>query len=456
MKILSRIFFAAVFLIPTGVYSQMVIDKVVATVGGNIILQSEIEAQYNQYLGMGYKPGQTTRCAILEDVMYQKLLLVQAAHDSLKVTDSQVEQEIERKLAVYLRQFGSIENFEKFYGKSVEAFKVDMHDKQRDFLLSQQMQNKITGEMTVSPQEVHAYFNSIPADSVPLINSEIEIGQIVKKSVQNPELKKYAKDKLEGIRKKVLSGELDFCSAAGAYSDDPGSKNNCGLYKGIQRGQFVPEFEAVAFKLKPGEYSEVFESDYGFHFVQLVERRGDEIDVKHILVAVPSAPADLLVAKARLDSVRNKIVNDTLKFCDAAARFSDDKDTRNACGLIVNPQSGTTLFEMSLLGQVDPQILFTLNQMKPGDVSEPVIMQTKDNKQAYRIILLKKRTQPHQENIKDDFPRIHEAALAQKQQKMIRDWVNRKLVTTYVSISPDYINCAFDNDWKQAANKKIR
>ncbi|HXC04484.1 MAG TPA: peptidylprolyl isomerase [Bacteroidia bacterium] len=456
MKILSRIFFAAVFLIPTGVYSQMVIDKVVATVGGNIILQSEIEAQYNQYLGMGYKPGQTTRCAILEDVMYQKLLLVQAAHDSLKVTDSQVEQEIERKLAVYLRQFGSIENFEKFYGKSVEAFKVDMHDKQRDFLLSQQMQNKITGEMTVSPQEVHAYFNSIPADSVPLINSEIEIGQIVKKSVQNPELKKYAKDKLEGIRKKVLSGELDFCSAAGAYSDDPGSKNNCGLYKGIQRGQFVPEFEAVAFKLKPGEYSEVFESDYGFHFVQLVERRGDEIDVKHILVAVPSAPADLLVAKARLDSVRNKIVNDTLKFCDAAARFSDDKDTRNACGLIVNPQSGTTLFEMSLLGQVDPQILFTLNQMKPGDVSEPVIMQTKDNKQAYRIILLKKRTQPHQENIKDDFPRIQEAALAQKQQKMIRDWVNRKLVTTYVSISPDYINCAFDNDWKQAANKKIR
>ncbi|MFI5150427.1 MAG: peptidylprolyl isomerase [Bacteroidia bacterium] len=456
MNILSRIYLTGALLITSTVYSQEMIDRVVATVGGHIILQSEIEAQYNQYLSMGYKPGQPARCAILEDVMYQKLLLTQAAHDSLKVTDSQVEQEIERKLAVYLRQFGSIENFEKFYGKSVEAFKVDMHDKQKDFLLTQQMQNKITGEMTVSPQEVHTYFNSIPADSIPLINSEIEIGQIVKKTVQNPELKKYAKDKIEGIRKKVLAGELEFCAAAGAYSDDPGSKNNCGLYKGIQRGQFVPEFEAVAFKLKPGEYSEVFESDYGFHFLQLVERRGDEIDVKHILVAVPSAPADLLVAKARLDSIRNKIVNDTLKFCDAAARFSDDKDTRNACGLIVNPQSGTTLFEMSLLGQVDPGILFTLNQMKTGDVSQPVIFQTKDNKQAYRILYLKRRTQPHQENIKDDFPRIQEAALAQKQQKMIRDWVNRKLQTTYVSITPDFLTCTYDNEWAKAANKKIR
>ena len=456
MNILSRFLLSGVLLVTSSAYSQELIDRVVASVGGNIILQSEIEAQYSQYLGMGYKPGQPTRCAILEDIMYQKLLLVQAAHDSLKVSDSQVDQEIERKLQVYIRQFGSIENFEKFYGKSVEAFKVDIHDKQKDFLLSQQMQSKITGELTVSPQEVHAYFNSISPDSIPLINSEIEIGQIVKKTAVNPELKKYAREKIEGVRKKVVAGELDFCAAAGAYSDDPGSKNNCGLYKGIQRGQFVPEFEAVAFHMKPGEISEVFESDYGFHFVQLVERRGDEIDVKHILVAVPSAPADLLLAKAKLDSVRNLIVNDTLKFCDAAAKYSDDKDTRNACGLIVNPQSGTTLFEMSLLGQVDPGIVFTLNQMKPGDVSQPVVMQTKDNKQAYRIIYLKRRTQPHKENMKDDFPKIQEAALAQKQQKVIRDWVNRKLITTYVSITNDYLSCSYDNNWTQAANKKIK
>jgi peptidyl-prolyl cis-trans isomerase SurA len=454
MNFIRRILLVSAFFVSNHLFSQQVIDRVVAVVGSHIILESEIDQQYNQYLGMGFKAGHQTRCTILEDLMYQKLLLTQAAHDSLKVTDSQVDQEIDRKLAHYITQFGSVEKFEQYYGKSVEAFKADIREKQKDYLLTQQMQGKITGDMTVSPTEVYSFFASLPADSVPFINAEIEIGQIVKKPGINPELKTYSRKKIEDARKKVVSGELDFCAAAAAYSDDPGSKGNCGLYKAIQRGSFVPEFEAIAFHLKPNEISEVFETEYGFHFMQLIARRGDEIDVRHILVAVPSAPSDLLNAKAKLDSIRKLIMVDSLKFCDAAAKYSDDKDSKNSCGLIVNPQTGTTLFEMEMLSQVDPKIVFTLDQMKTGDVSEPVPMDTRDAKQAYRLLYLKKRTAPHKANLKEDFPKIQESALAQKQQKMIKTWVGRKLTGTYVMISDDYLNCTFDNPWGKAAVKK--
>ncbi len=454
MKLVSRIFLFFALLFSVQSFSQQVIDRVVAVVGGNIVLASEIEAQYNQYLGMGYKTGHATRCTILEDLMYQKLLLAQAGHDSLKVTEAQVDQEIDRKLKYYIQQFGSVEKFEQYNGKSVESFKADIREKQKDYLLSQQMQGKITGELTVSPNEVHAYFNSLPADSVPLINTEIEIGQIVCKPGINQELKDYSRKKIEDARKKVVAGQIDFCAEAAAISDDPGSKMTCGTYKSIQRGQFVPEFEAIAFHLKPNEISEVFETEYGFHFVQMIERRGDEIDIRHILVAVQSAAADLQKAKLKLDSVRHLIQIDSLKFCEAASKYSEDKDTKNACGLVVNPQTGTTLFDIELLGQVDPSIIFTLNQMKPGDVSEPVLMQTRDSKQAYRLIYLKKRTEPHRANLKDDFPKIQEAALAQKQQKVIKDWVNKKLLNTYVSIPDDYRACNFENNWSKAASKK--
>jgi peptidyl-prolyl cis-trans isomerase SurA len=454
MIFIRNLFFFCFVSFSIQINAQQMIDRVVAVVGGNIVLESEIDAQYNQYLGMGYKPGHQTRCTILEDIMYQKLLIAQAAHDSLKVTESQVDQEIERKMQYYLKQFGTQEKFEQFYGKSVEAFKVDIREKQKEYLLSQQMQGKITGELSVSPNEVYTYFSQLNADSIPYINSEIEIGQIVRKPTVNPELKQYARQKIEDVRKKVVAGEMDFCAAAAAYSDDPGSKLNCGFYKGIQRGQFVPEFEAVAFHLKPNDISEVFETEYGFHFVQLIERRGDEIDVKHVLVAVQSAPSDLLRAKATLDSVRHLLQIDTLKFCEAAAKYSDDKDTKNACGLMVNPQTGTTLFEMDLLGQIDPALVFTLDNMKPGEYSDPVLMQTRDAKQAYRILYLKKRTLPHKANLREDFPKIQEAALAQKQQKVIKEWVNRKLNSTYVSIPEDYMECKFENNWAKAALKK--
>ncbi len=454
MKLVKQILVFAILVFSFKSYSQQVIDRVVSVVGGNIVLESEIDAQYNQYLGMGYKAGQATRCTILEDIMYQKLLIAQAAHDSLKVTESQVDQEIERKMQYYIKQFGSVEKFEAYNGKSVEAFKADIREKQKEYLLSQQMQGKITGELTVSPTEVYSYFNGLNADSVPYINSEIEIGQIIRKPEVNQELKQYARQKIEDVRKKVVSGEMSFCAAAGSYSDDPGSKMTCGLYKAIQRGQFVPEFEAVAFHLKPNEISDVFETEYGYHFVQLIERRGDEIDVRHILVAVPNAPADLLKSKATLDSVRKLIIVDSIKFCEAAAKYSQDKDTKNACGLMVNPQSGTTLFEMDMLGQIDPALVFTIDNLKPGDISEPVLMQGRDSKQAYRIIYLKRRTAPHKANLKEDFPKIQEAALAQKQQKVIREWVNRKLTTTYVSIVDDYMSCKFENNWSKAATKK--
>jgi peptidyl-prolyl cis-trans isomerase SurA len=436
------------------VRAQQTIDRVVAVVAGNIILESEINSQYNQYLGMGYKPGNQTRCTILEDLMYQKLLLDQSAHDSIKVTEAQVDQEIDRKLKYYIQQFKSVEKFEEFNGKSVEAFKADIRDRQKEYLLSQQEQSKITGDITVSPIEVKNYFNSMNPDSVPFVNSEIEIGQIVKKPEINPELRAYAKQKIEEERKKIISGQIDFCAAAAAISDDPGSRMKCGEYDHVQLGQFDPRFEAVAFHLKKDSISEVFETDFGYHIVQLLERRGDEVDVRHILVAVTMAPSDMVKCRAKLDSIRQVILKDTIKFCDAAAKYSDDKDTKNSCGLLVNPQTGTTLFEMDLLSQIDVTILTTLDQMKPGDISPSVPYQTRDAKQAYRILCLRKRSEPHKENLKDDFPKIQEAALAHKQQLTIKNWVNRKLATTYVTICEDYRSCNFENNWAKNPGRK--
>lgn len=428
-------------------YAQQSIDKVIAVVGNSIILESDIQGQVQQLGASGEVVTKETACLILEDLLYQKLLVAQANRDSITVTDAQVDEEMDRKMRFYIRQHGSQEAFEKFYGKSVESYKNELRDKVRDNLLSQTMQGRITGSVKVTPAEVRDFFNSIPKDSLPLINSELEIGHIVMKPAMNPELKEYARQKLSKVRQEILDGKLEWCSAAGSVSEDPGSYSKCGEYKDIQRGQFVPEFDAVVFRIKPGEISEVFETDFGFHIAQLIERRGEEVDVRHILVSIPSNPDDLLKAKDRLDSVRAAIMMDSISFADAAAKFSDDKETRNSGGLLVNPQTGATRFEMDLLGQVDPGIVFYIDKMKVGEISPVLPYKTRDNKDANRIIWLKSRTEPHVVNLEQDYQRIQEQALMKKQQEEVNKWVASKLEGVHIRIVDEYKYCKFANNW---------
>lgn len=428
--------------------TETIIDRIVGIVGGNIILQSEVDAQYQQMAAEQAPMGENGKCKVLEDLLYQKLLLTQAQNDSLTVTDAQVEQEQDRRMNYFIQQFGSEERFVEFYGKSVDDFKLDLKDNVRDLLLAQQMQSKITGDVTVTPNEVKLYFENIPEDSIPFINAEVEVGQIVRKPVVTPQAKKEAKEKIAGIRERIIKGESGFAAMAALYSQDPGSASKGGLYEGIQRGQFVPEWDAWAFKLKPNEVSEVFETVYGYFIIQLIQRRGDVVDARSILIAPKIEASDMLTAKMSLDSIYDQIShNDSLIFADAAAKYSNDEETKNSGGLILNPYSGSSRFQMDEIGQMDQSIAFAIDKLKVGEFTKPMPYATHDGKQAYRILYLKTRTSPHKLNLKDDYQKVQTMTQQKKQQEIIKEWVKRKVSNTYVRITDDYKTCTFNAKW---------
>ena len=447
MKLLKILFTGILFYITTNINAQQqVIDRIIAVVGKNIVKQSELETQYSQYLSQGMDPTENTRCTLLEELLYQKLLLAQAQKDSVEVSDTQVESELDRRLRLYIQQFGSREKFEEFYGKSVEEFKEELRENLRDIMLAQTMQSKVTGDVSVSPNEVKEYYRSIHPDSLPFINAEVEVGQIVRKAPVSAEAKKEAKEKIESLRQRVLKGE-DFALLARLYSDDPGSAKNGGEYKNIPRGQFVAEFDAQAFSLAEKETSPVFETDFGYHILQTLHRRGEIVDVRHILIVPKVNALDLDKARTLLDSVYNLIIKDSISFSDAAGKFSQDEESKSSGGLIIDPRTGSSKIEMNILSQVDPTVFYTVDKLKEGEVSKPSLMATRDGKQAYRLVYLKSRTEPHKANLKDDYQRIQGEALAEKQEGIINAWIKRKLEVTYIKVADDFKNCDFNNNW---------
>lgn len=448
MKYIKFKLVSAVLILSSGLMSaqEKVIDKIVAVVGNNPILKSELEAQYQQMLAQQEPVNESTRCKLLEDLLFQKLLLAQAQKDSLEVTEAQVEQELDRRMGIYLRQFGSEEKFRDFYGKSSDDYKAELKDNVRDLLLAQQMQGKIINDISVTPSEIKAYYNSIPKDSIPFINAEVEVGQIVKKPSIKPEAKKASKEFIESLRQRILKGE-SFATLAALYSKDPGSANKGGLYPRVQRGEFVPEWDAWAFRLKPGEVSEVFETVYGYFIIQLVERRGEEVEARSLLYFADVDPTDLLAAKLSLDTVYTKLSTDTITLSEAAARYSEDDETKHNGGLIVNPFTGSTLFAMDEIGQYDQNIAFAIDKLKVGEFTKPTPFTTHDAKQAYRILYLKRRTEPHVANLKDDYQKIQAAALNKKQGDAIQAWIKKKLADNFVRIADDYKSCTFSNKW---------
>ncbi len=435
------------FTITVQAQKDKVIDRIVAIVGGNILLQSEVETEYQQMITQKEETNDNTRCKIIESLLYQKLLLAQAQKDSLNVTDGQIDQELDRRMDYYIKQFGSEELFTSFYGKSVEDYKSDLRDNVRDLLLAQQMQSKVTADVSVTPSDVRKYFSSIPEDSIPLISAEVEVGQIVKKPAVSAVAKKEAKDKIESIRKRIVTGESSFAAMAALYSEDPGSASKGGVYEHIQRGQFVPEWDAQAFKLKPNEISEVFETVYGYFIVQPIERRGDEVDARSLLITPKVEAKDLLKAKLSLDTIYTKLSADTISFSEAAAKYSDEEESKYSGGLIVNPYTGATRFAMDEIGQVDQNVAFAIDKLKVGEMTKPMPFTTRDAKQAYRILYLKSQTAPHHANLIDDYQKIQNIALQKKQQDVIQAWIRKKVANTFVNIADDYKTCNFNNKW---------
>lgn len=423
--------------------SKQVVDKIVAVVGSNLILKSDIENEYQQYVNQGFPATEETRCSVLEELLFQRLLINQAILDSVDVTEAQVEGELEQRIQYFIKQIGSEQKLEEYYGKNIAQIKEDFRSDIKKLLLAKAMQAKITSDLKVTPADVRAYFNSIPVDSLPLLNSEVEIGQITKKPPIDDKEKARVKAKINDLRERIVQGE-DFATLAVLYSEDPGSAKAGGELGLLSRNELVPEFAAEAFSLKGKEVSKIVESPFGFHIIQQIERKGELINVRHILLVPKTSGADLYKAQQFCDSVHQLILKDSLSFSDAALNFSDDAESKNNGGIIPNPQTGSSKFETS---ELDQTIFFTIDKLKVGEISEPVLMQTADGKKAYRLLYLKSRSEPHRANLKDDYQRVQNIALTLKQTKVIDNWIKSKLKTTFVKIDQDYKTCNFKHEW---------
>lgn len=424
--------------------AQTLIDKVVAIVGKHPVLLSQVEVGYREKLA---EDSSTTKCSVLEELMFQKLLLIQAEKDSVTVTDNEVDAEIGRRMAYYINMFGSQEKFEEFYGKKVNVFKDEVRPEVKDQLIVQKMQQKTVGDIKISPSEVKMFYKSIPKDSLPIIPTEYEWSQIVIQPVVSAEAKQLAREQLETYRKRVLNGE-NMSVLAALYSEDPGSAKNGGKYENVSRGMMVPEFEAVAFKLKPGEVSEVFETAYGYHFIQLIARKGELVDLRHILIIPKIQSIDIYKAKQKADSIYNAIQSGSISFEKAAQLLSDDKDTKQNNGTMINPATASVKWSIEDIARIDQNLVVVFEKMQKGEIIKPIQYNTTDNKVAFRIIKLNNVTIPHRVNTKDDYQKLSQLAQLDKQKKLIKKWIEQKSQTNYIKVDKSIYNCNFSDYWK--------
>jgi peptidyl-prolyl cis-trans isomerase SurA len=449
MKLLKKItYFLPLFLLfpfssSAQVRQDSIVDGIVAIVGGNVVLISDIENQYLQVRSQGNIQGTATKvkCNLLETILFQKLLLHQAQVDSIQVTDVQVEGEMDRRMRYFISQAGSPERLEEHFGKTLIEIKNELRDVIKEQMLVEQAQQKITKDVTITPAEVKSYFRKLPKDSIPLINSELEIGMIVKQPLIGDAEKQIVKDKLKSFKDRIVKGD-DFSTLAVLYSEDPGSAKQGGELGMFKRGDMRPEFEAVAFKLKPGEVSDIVETEDGFHLIQMIERRGEYVNVRHILLQPKVTVVNLNRAKNSLDSVAQMIIKKTITFDAAVLKYSDDP-SKNSGGMMINQATGTTKFESS---QLDAKIYFVVDKLKEGEVSAAVLM-TDRGKQDYRIYYLKTRTKPHKANLEDDYARIQQWALERKKMDVVDTWIDQKIASTYISVMSEYRNCEFQRNW---------
>ncbi len=417
---------------------QTKVDGIIAKIDNHVILRSELEFSYLQYLAQSkQQPRPELKCEILRSMVQDKLLLARAEIDSITVEDAQVSGELDRRMNYLTAQVGGVERLEQYYNKTVKQLKDELRRTVRDQLVMEKMQQEITGKVTVTPKEIKRYFNEIPRDSLPYFSSEVELGHIVKFAEVSKQQKAAARQQLEEIRKRILAGE-DFATLAKQYSQDPGSAQEGGVLGFFKKKELVPEYEAAALKLEPGQISNVVESQFGFHLIQMIERKGQEFNTRHILIKPATATVNVQEAVTALDSIRTLIMNDSLTFAKAAKEFSDDKATKDNGGMIANRATGSTYTPMD---QVDPAIFFVIDTMEVGEVSKPVAFRTEDGREAARIIYVKSKSVPHQANLDDDYQKIASAALNEKKSKAVDTWFRKNFDSVYIEIDPEYQDC---------------
>lgn len=429
---------------------QKTVDKVIGVVGDNIILLSDVEAQLQQAKAQGEIVNDRLRCTIFDQLLLDKFFLAQAQLDSVYVSEDEVEAELDKRIRYFITtSFGSQQKLEEYYGKSTEDLKDDFRKDIRNQMLAEKMQSKIYGSIKTTPSDVKLFFDAIPKDSLPYFNAEIELSQIVIKPKASDEAKEYALYKANQIRKEIMSGG-DFSIKATLNSDDPGSKKDGGDLGFISRGEMVQEFEAGAFKLKEGEISEVIETQFGYHIIQCLERKGERIHVRHILISPPITSIDEQIAVATLDSVANLIKSGVMTFEQAVKEFSEDDQSKSNNGSIINQQNGTSYFEMN---EIDGSLLFSMSDLKKGQVSQVSPYEAADGNKAFRIIMIKSESEPHVANLKEDYSKIQGACKQAKQQEALVKWIQEKRGDAYIMIDDEFQSCDNAAKWLNT-NKK--
>ncbi|HMQ46656.1 MAG TPA: peptidylprolyl isomerase [Saprospiraceae bacterium] len=430
-----------------------VIDKVVAIIGGELVLLSEVEEQFALMEAQNGNLPKDARCVIVDQLMANKLLLNQSKLDSIEVSDAEVEDQLDARIERILSFMNNdVTQFEDYYGQSINEVKEQFREDLRNQLLIERMRGQVISSVTVTPSEVKAFFESIPRDSLPYFNSEVEVGEIVFKPIVNLEERQKAVKLLEDLKQQVEAG-ADFAELAAKHSDD-GSARAGGDLGWAKRGRYVPEFEAEAFKLEPNEISPVVESEFGFHIIQMMERRGNSIRVRHILIKPEITDTDLDLAKAHLDSVRQLILLDSMSFSQAVKQFSDKNvQSYNNDGRMVNPATGNTFFET---GDLEPDIYFTIDTMEVKGISAPFEFRDPTGEIYYRIVQLQSRTAPHKANLKQDYSKIQQAAIDSKKNEFISDWITKKVESTYIKLDLMYGDCPNLEKWRRSSKTLVR
>jgi peptidyl-prolyl cis-trans isomerase SurA len=426
------------------------IDRILAIVDEDILLQSELETQYEIFTQKGGRDDGTQRCTILENMVMAKLLLAKAKLDSLKITDEQVESELNRRIGSLVQEIGSVQRFEQINGRSMLEFKNDLRPRVKDQILMEMQKNKIYGDVSVTPREVKTFFEDIPRDSLPFLPAEVEMSHIViipKASRANVQ---RAREDLGQIRRDINSGLIVFEAAAKKYSDDIASARQGGYLGEFGRGDMVPEFEDVVYNLKEGQVSEVFESSFGFHIIRLNKRTGDRVEASHILVKPRITSEDDEAARQQLLFIRSRVLQDSLTFSQAAARYSNDKMTKDGSGMLLDAQTGEPRIP---LDRLPADLFFKIDPMTVGQISEPLeyLIQENEIKKAWQIIFLRNRTVPHRANLKDDYQKFYKAALQSKQAGELDRWFSKAKEQVFVDIKPGECFQALQ-DWNSATN----
>ena len=426
---------------------KIIADKIIAVVGDKVILKSDIDNSIIDMQRQNIEIPVNARCTMLEQAMGIKALVLQAEKDSLPVTDEEVETIIDNRIRSFIAQFGSKDELEKVAGKTIYQLKEDFREPIRDQELAKAMRNKVVENVRITPKEVNEYYNKIPKDSLYLYESEVEISQIILFPKAHRDAEEYAIQQLKEAKEQIESGKKTFATAASDITMDPGSKETGGRYD-VNRysKELDPVWLGKAFTLKPGQISNPFKTRFGYHIMQLISRSGDDASVAHILIIPQVTSYEIKEGINKLDSIRDLLVAGKIDFGAAVARFSDDEQSKFTAGQITGKDGSTYV----TIDQLDKDIVAMLKDLKVGQYSHPSEYVDERGKKGVRIVYLKTRTEPHRENLKDDYNRVSQRALEEKKNDVLEQWFNKKIVTYYILVDDEFKSCPEMAKWLPA------